>query len=44
MCAVRIHATRAADAPRPGHGKLYGFERALPPDAEMAAWPIFEHR
>jgi glyoxylase-like metal-dependent hydrolase (beta-lactamase superfamily II) len=29
---------------RPKYGKLYGFEEATPPNAEMVAWAMYEYR
>lgn len=37
-------AREATDALRPKYGKMYGFEEATPPNAEMAAWTVFEYR
>jgi glyoxylase-like metal-dependent hydrolase (beta-lactamase superfamily II) len=34
----------ATDALRPKYGRLYGFEEATPPNAEMVAWTMFEYR
>lgn len=34
----------AVDALRPRYGRLYGFEEATPPNAEMVAWTMFEYR
>lgn len=41
---MRVGRTRATDALRPKYGKLYGFEAATPPNAEMVAWTMFEYR
>ena len=37
-------ATEATDALRPKYGRMYGFEDATPPNAEMVAWTMFEYR
>jgi glyoxylase-like metal-dependent hydrolase (beta-lactamase superfamily II) len=37
-------SSEATDALRPKYGQLYGFEYATPPNAEMAAWTMFEYR
>jgi glyoxylase-like metal-dependent hydrolase (beta-lactamase superfamily II) len=34
----------ATDALRPTYGRIYGFEEATPPNAEMVAWTMFEYR
>jgi glyoxylase-like metal-dependent hydrolase (beta-lactamase superfamily II) len=34
----------ATNALRPKYGRLYGFEHATPPNAEMVAWTMFEYR
>lgn len=34
----------ATDALRPKYGKLYGYEEATLPNAEMVAWAVFEYR
>ena len=34
----------ATNALRPKYGRLYGFEEATPPNAEMVAWTMFEYR
>ena len=38
---ISIEATNAL---RPKYGKMYGFEEATPPNAEMVAWVMFEYR
>jgi hypothetical protein len=37
-------AREATDALRPKYGKLYGFEEATFPNAEMVTWAVFEYR
>ncbi|MFD5493795.1 hypothetical protein ACFYY3_02735 [Streptomyces sp. NPDC001812] len=34
----------ATDALRPKYGRLYGFEEATVPNAEMVAWAMYEYR
>ncbi|MFF0111672.1 hypothetical protein [Streptomyces prasinus] len=34
----------ATDALRPKYGRLYGFEEATLPNAEMVAWATYEYR
>lgn len=38
------HSKEATDAMRPKYGRMYGFEDATPPNAEMVAWTMFEYR
>ena len=37
-------AREATDALRPKYGKVYGFEEATFPNAEMVTWAVFEYR
>lgn len=37
-------STEATTALRPKYGRMYGFEDATPPNAEMVAWAMFEYR
>jgi len=37
-------AREATNALRPKYGRLYGFEYATPPNAEMVGWTMFEYR
>ena len=37
-------ATEATGTLRPKYGRMYGFEEATPPNAEMVAWAMFEYR
>jgi hypothetical protein len=37
-------ATEATAALRPKYGRMYGFEEATLPNAEMVAWAMFEYR
>ena len=37
-------AREATDAIRPKYGKLYGFEEATLPNAEMVTWAMYEYR
>jgi glyoxylase-like metal-dependent hydrolase (beta-lactamase superfamily II) len=37
-------AREATSALRPKYGKMYGFEHATPPNAEMVGWAMFEYR
>ena len=37
-------AQQATATMRPKYGRLYGFEEATPPNAEMVAWTMFEYR
>jgi hypothetical protein len=37
-------ATEATATLRPKYGRMYGFEEATPPNAEMVAWAMFGSR
>lgn len=37
-------ATEATNTLRPKYGRMYGFEEATPPNAEMVAWAMFAYR
>ena len=37
-------ATEGTAALRPKYGRMYGFEEATLPNAEMVAWAMFEYR
>lgn len=37
-------ATEATNTLRSKYGRMYGFEEATPPNAEMVAWTMFEYR
>jgi glyoxylase-like metal-dependent hydrolase (beta-lactamase superfamily II) len=39
-----VIATEATKTMRPKYGRMYGFEDATPPNAEMVAWAMFEYR
>jgi glyoxylase-like metal-dependent hydrolase (beta-lactamase superfamily II) len=39
-----VIATEATRTMRPKYGRMYGFEQATPPNAEMVAWAMFEYR
>ena len=39
-----VISTEATKTMRPKYGRMYGFEEATPPNAEMVAWAMFEYR
>jgi hypothetical protein len=39
-----VISTEATKTMRAKYGRMYGFEDATPPNAEMVAWAMFEYR